>query len=140
MAVLGEPLLASCVVGQHSFYTLPEIFAVMRLYEVDQLMNDNVLDYPRRQADGTPVDVKVALRATGAPTVAEFPDVYRCGCSPDPVDKEVCAPPYPGLTVADVPGNEVLSGAMALVAAQLEPATMQAKGWRDSVIFGGVYQ
>lgn len=127
MTVLGEPPLAGDVIRQNPLDAPPEIFAVMGLNEVDELVDDNVLDYAGRQADGAPMNVEAAFGTARTPTVAQLPNVHRYGRGSDPVSKEIDAALYPGLAVADIPGDEVLVGAVALVAPQLEPATMKAE-------------
>jgi len=62
-AVLRQPLPALLVVGQGTLHAQPELRRVVRLDEVRQLVDDDVLHDARGQKNRRPVEVELAGRA-----------------------------------------------------------------------------
>ena len=74
-AVLGKPPLAVGVIRHSPRQARPEPRTMIVLPKVNELVNDDILDDARGQADCAPVEVQVTGRAAGAPT---------CGRDPSP--------------------------------------------------------
>jgi hypothetical protein len=67
--------LRADVVGEDALDAGPELRGVVRLVDVRELVDDDVVDDPRGQEDGSPVEVQRAAAAAGGPAVAEILDL-----------------------------------------------------------------
>ncbi len=74
VAVLGEPAAALLPVGQDALDDPPEGGGVVRLAQVGQLVDHDVIDDAGRQQDALPVEVQATALAARAPAEAELLD------------------------------------------------------------------
>src|SRR4051794_699924 len=124
--MLGQPLLSCNVVGHRSFDAAPERLVVARFEYVHELVHDHVVDDPGRELQCPPV--KVERRAPARPP-AEAKILNTDGPRLDADARRVPDDPasQPRFTVLDVPVDEVLFAALALVATELEPPVTELK-------------
>lgn len=73
-AAIVQPIFAFLVVRQHAENGIPELAGVLRIFQVGELVDNQVVDDLRRSHDALPVEIDFMFWCTARPMCAQFPD------------------------------------------------------------------